>query len=150
MSPPEHDIYMAEFRRLSDALYAYVDKIMPKKNQEDLTKRKVLTKSERLFWDLCLYWDISYVTNGDMFSWLSLIVDHKRELAAIGANGTLEAMDRLMPFYLDARQSADYAASCEHFWRTKKEREPIEALAEDMNEFARLLLQYAQNHLDKP
>ena len=138
-----------EYRRLSDALSAYGDPIAPK-YRGDADAKNSLTEPERLFLDLWFYWDRALVNNGDMFSWLGFILGHKADLAAIGAAGTLEAIDRLMPFYLEQQQAENESARAEYWRRTKEEREPLEAIAEEVNEFAKLLLRYAQNNLGTP
>src|ERR1700693_6198485 len=95
-----------EYRELSDCLQGYGNQIAPKR-RAGANQQSSRTEPERLFWDLWFFWNAALVNSGDLFSWLGYIRDHKDDLAAIGAAGTLEAIDRLMPFYLEQQQAKD-------------------------------------------
>ena len=93
------------------------------------------------------YWDAALVNNADVFGYVQFIIEHQTDFAAIGADGTLRALDQLMPFYREQQEIKDESEKGAYWHRTKEKRASGEAFAEDVLEFARLLLQYAQKNL---
>jgi len=138
------DEWFAEYRRLNNALEPYRTRIASKifgPSPEELTG------AEHVFERLYYYWAAALVNNGDVFGYLSFIIENKAAFTAIGAIKTLEAADKLMPLYRKQQSLTDDVEKSEYWWRTKDERAPVEALAEGVHEFARLLLAYAEKNL---
>lgn len=145
MDRPLED-WFDEYRRLNNALRPYCDRICAKEC-ERTAQRCTLSERERLFSDLCYYWEAALVNNGDVFGYVQFIIEHQTDFAAIGADGTLRALDRLMPFYREQQEILDESEKGAYWHRTKEKRASAEAFAEDVLEFARLLLRYAQKDL---
>jgi hypothetical protein len=130
------DEWSDEYNRLRGSLRPFCNRIQ---------LQQELSAAESLFSDLHYYWEAALVNSGDVFGYMSFIIDHKEHFAAIGADGTLKAVDELMPFY--RQQVLDESERGDYWWRTQEERAPAEALAEGVLEFARLLLAYANKNL---
>jgi hypothetical protein len=78
---------------------------------------------------------------------MSFIIQHRQDFEAIGAHGTLQACEELMPFYQEQQRLSSQQAKGDYWWKTREQRGPAEEHAEDMNPFSRLLLAFAEKHL---
>jgi hypothetical protein len=138
---------MNEYDRLSDALEPYRLRLLAKEDRSE-----PLSPAERTFEALWYYWSAALVNNGDVFSYVPFIIEHREEFEAIGAHGTLRACEELMPFYQEQQRLATDQEKGQYWWKTREERRQAEDHAEDMNPFARLLLAFAEKHLpeDEP
>jgi hypothetical protein len=142
------DEWSAEYDRLSAALEPYRQRIMSKLGRPDGPQE--LAEPEHVFERLDYYWSAALVNNGDVFGYLPFIIENKAAFIALGAGGTLRAVDQLMPFYVQQQELKDDVEKGQYWWRTKDERAPAEASAEGVHEFARLLLAYAERNLPTP
>jgi hypothetical protein len=87
------------------------------------------------------------INNGDVFGYIPFILEHREQFEAIGAHGTLQACDELMPFYQAQQQLSSQDEKGDYWWETCEERDPAESKAEDVLPFGRLLLAFAGKHL---
>lgn len=140
------DTWMTEYRRVSDAILPYFDHLNQKVIRQSET---AFSERERIFYDLYLYWNAALVNNGDVFAHLGYVHEHAVDFALVNATGTLQALEGLLPYYLEQQQCADQVAAGEYYWKTKEARADVERLAEDTISFASLLLDYAQKNLFK-
>src|SRR5262249_29077911 len=127
-----------EYGRLSDALRPYCDRITPKMFGRNAPQK--LTEPEHVFERLYYYWAAGLVNAGDVFGYVPFIVENKAAFIAVGASGTLDALEKLMPFYRQQQELKRDVQKGEYWWRTKEKRASAEALAEGVHEFARPLL----------
>ena len=140
----DDDDWNAEYRRLSAALHFYHVKLSRKTHGPDAPQP--LSEAERVFVDLWLWWSAALVNNDDVFGWLELAIECSEDFRTIGANGTLEAIAQLMPYYAEQQSLPTEDQKTAYWVRTEAERAPAETLAEGVNEFAQLLLAHAQKH----
>jgi len=136
--------WIEEYRRLSEELSRYADPINHKVFH--VAGAHPLSENEEIFHDLYYYWNAALVNSHDVFGYVHYIIEHKHDFEAIGAHGTLQALEGLMPFYLEQQTlSSDEA---ENYWHLSKEqRSNAENMADDVLPFAELLLRFAHNHL---
>lgn len=107
------------------------------------------TTEEEAFYDLWYFYSAALVNNADVSSYVPFMIEKKNSLEAIGAVGCLAALDQLLPLYTE-QQKLPTERDREEFWRTKeRECEKAHALAEDANDFGRLLLAYAERNSEK-
>jgi hypothetical protein len=142
------DEWFAEYDRLNAALEPYRQRIVSKLSCPDGPQE--LAEPEHVFERLYYYWAAALVNNGDVFGYLPFIIENKAAFLAVGADGTLEALDRLTPFYRQQQKLKDDVEKGQCWWQTKDERAAAEALAEGVHELARLLLAYAERNLPMP
>lgn len=142
------DEWFAEYDRLRAALEPYRRRIVSQLGRRNGLQE--LTQPEHVFERLYYYWAATLVNNNDVFGYLSFIIENKAAFLAVGADGTLKALDKLMPFYRHWQKLKDDVERGDYWWRTKDERAPAEALAEGVHELARLLLAYAERNLPMP
>jgi hypothetical protein len=97
-------------------------------------------------WALFYYFfQASVVNAADLFPYLGLIYDNVSHFEALGAFKTLAAADELRPFYEEWMRLEEPARNA-FYHSSREQRQPIEAKAEDMDEFGALLLAYARAH----
>jgi hypothetical protein len=107
---------------------------------------KVLTPRQQAWEILRDFYESSIVNSGDLFSYLHVVYDHRDFFEQIGAHKTLKAAEELTSLYVQYSElnTADEKGD---FWhQTRNQRAPIEKEAEGMNEFAELLIRFAQAH----
>jgi hypothetical protein len=108
------------------------------------------TGPEAVVSDLYYYWSAALVNAGDVFSYLPFIIEHKQDFAAIGAHGTLKALEALMPFYTEQQELEDINEQHAYAGRMRDQLDAAQEAAEDVQDFARLLLAYARENLPEP
>lgn len=134
-----------EYAELKNALNVYHDKLMDKydrSGRDAAAWNDVEKVLERLYY----FWSAAIVNAGDIFGYMEFMIENKSGLEATGAKGCLAAIDKLMPYYQEQLILETDSQKNDYWHRTKLEREPAEDLAEDVIEFARLLLEYAEKN----
>jgi hypothetical protein len=138
MTPEEWD---EAYDRISDALAGYHDRVLAKHDSG-----RPMTGPEETVFHCLGFWYVANVNSGDIFGYLHLVIGHEKHFEAIGAKGTLEAKEKLLPLYREmmAKPSDEEQMA---FWReTRERRQEDEDLAEDCVGFGQLLLDYALKH----
>lgn len=109
-------------------------------------QKEVLTQRQRDWQHLRFFFEAAIVCNADLFGYLGMIYSNPDAFRAIGATKTLEAAESLRCLF-EEQQSLGSDEEKDAFWlRTEKQRLPIERTAEDMMEFADLLIRFAEAH----
>jgi hypothetical protein len=139
------DQWFAEYRRLNAALGLYYDRISAIMDSKRRWKRPP-TEPEEVIDGLIYFYEAGLVNEGDVFGYMHCMIEQRKALEAIGAKGCLAALEALMPYYEEQQQLATDDKKREYWHRTRCDRQQAELLAEDVNEFARLMLAYAQQH----
>jgi len=91
----------AEHRRLSAALDKHHGRLLPKWNADELNE------NEQLFMDFWYYWAAGIQNSDSVFQYMGHIIRNKEGFKALSAVGTLKAVERLMPRYLQRQQQGD-------------------------------------------
>jgi hypothetical protein len=141
------DEWFKEYGRLCDGLEPYRSSIVPKVYGAGASQP--LSEPESVFFNLYYYWGGALCNSGDVFGYVSYIIDHEADFVAIGAHGTIKALAGLMPHFREQEQLTDQTEKDEYWRRTRDERAAVEGIAEGVHEFARLLLAYAEKNLAK-
>jgi hypothetical protein len=118
------------------------DWLLAKQEDED----RLLTQRQRDWRELRYFYEASIVNSADLFSYLSIIYTRPEIFQEIKAVKTLAAAEELRPFHDAYTQLATEEEKNDYWHQTRQQREPIEGLAEDMSEFADLLIQHAERH----
>jgi hypothetical protein len=142
------DEWSEEYQRLENALLPYHSRVIAKVPFP--INLQGLNEPERVFFNLWFYWHAALLNAGEVFSWLFLVIENEEAFVAAGAEGTLKAMAKLMSFYREQQKLKDQSEKDAYGRRTKDERASAELFAEDTNEFAKLLLAYAEKNLAAP
>lgn len=109
-------------------------------------EERLLTPRQRDWRELGYFYEASIVNSGDLFSYLSIVYSKPELFEQIGAVKTLSAAEELKPLHEAYSQLAAENAQDAYWNEIRERREPIEQGAEDMCEFADLLIQYAERH----
>ena len=104
---------------------------------------------ESQFNSLSYFWDAAIINEGDIFGYMEYMIEHRPDLEAIGAVGCLAAIDKLMPFFQEQQKLESDSAKMDYWQRTRHERRSAEGLAEDVNDFGRLLLRFAEENASR-
>lgn len=108
-------------------------------------RQEVLTQRQR-DWEMLRYFYNSFENSGDRFSYLCMVYQNTEAFRAIGATKTLMVAHNLRDLY-DQQQALETQEEKYAFWRqTLEQRQPIEQEAEDLQEFADLLIAFAEAH----
>jgi hypothetical protein len=142
------DEWFQEYDRLNAALRPFYDRISSKQGRMGHWKTEP-TEPEKVLDDLWYFYSAALVNNADVSRYVDFMVEHKKELQMIGGRGCLAALEKLMPFYKEQQNLATEEQKEDHWRATMSAQEKAAALAEDSNEFARLLLAYAKRNANK-
>jgi hypothetical protein len=134
-----------EHRRLRAEIRPYYDRIRAKQDSRG-SWTSTPTDEEQVLDDLQYFYEAALVNNADVFGYLPYMIEHRSKFEAIGAHGCLAALDGLMPYYEEQQKLNTYDEKNEYWHRTKSDRRDIETLAEETNDFARLLLEFARKN----
>lgn len=105
----------------------------------------VPTHEEEWFDTLSYFYNAALMNNGAVFSYTPFMVEHRQALEAIGAKGCLAALDQFAPIFQQHRFPTKEDE--DDYWREHQAAiEAVEALVDDANDFARLLLAYAEKN----
>ena len=107
---------------------------------------ELLTERQRNWRELRGFYEAAIVNSCDLFNYVGMVYDQRDLFAAIGATKTLAAADALLGLY-EQQQQLPTQDQKDAFWhQTREGRQPIEDTAENILEFADLLIRYAEQH----
>jgi hypothetical protein len=138
------DQWLNEYRRLSSELLKVRLRYRWKEDGRGAWKVPP-TPEEEQFDALSNFYNAALMNNGAVFSYTPFMVEHRQAFEAIGAQGCLAALSRFAPIF--ERYRFETKDQEDDYWREHQaEIAAVEALVDDANEFARLLLAYAVNN----
>jgi hypothetical protein len=105
-----------------------------------------LTQRQRDWRELRYFYEASIVNSGDLFGYLQMIYARPEMFEQIEAIKTLAAAEALRPLYDVYSQLPTEDEKNDYRHETNEQRQPIEGSAEDMFEFADLLIRFAERH----
>jgi hypothetical protein len=109
-------------------------------------EERLLTARQRDWRELRYFYEASIVNSGDLFGYLSIIYSRPELFEQIKAVKTLAAAEELKPLH-DAYSQLPTEDERNDYWHeTREQRQEIEDAAEDMCEFADLLIRFAECH----
>jgi hypothetical protein len=149
----EQDNWIAQYKAKVNRLHEFdagiaaklKDALGPKWQLASEVQRGMHLTARQKDWNVLRYYFECIANNGDVFASVGLILNKSEAFHAVGATKTLAAAESLRDLY------DQYAALKTHkkdaFWRnTETERQPIEEGADNLLEFADLLIAFAEAH----
>ncbi len=109
-------------------------------------KERLLTPRQRDWRDLRYFYEASIVNSGDLFGYLSMVYSRPELFEQIGAVKTLAAAEDLKVLHDAYSQLPTDDERNKYRRETREQRKPIEQTAEDLLEFADLLIRFAERH----
>lgn len=131
----------AAYDRISADLDEYHDRLVAKENSG-----QPMTEAEETVWHCLGFWLVANVNSGDIFGYLNMVIGHEKQFEAIGAKGTLEAKEKLLPLYREMMAKPTEQEQMDFWHATRERRKEDEDLAEGTVGFGQLLLDYAREH----
>ena len=107
---------------------------------------RLLTPLQRGWRELRYFFEASIVNNGDLFGYLYIVYSRRELFEQIGAVKTLTAAEKLKQLHTTYSQLPTWEERGNYWHETREQRAPIENAAEDMCEFADLLIRFAERH----
>ena len=108
-------------------------------------EERLLTPRQRDWRELRSFYE-AIANSGDLFRYLSIVYTRPELFEQIEASKTLAAANGLKEYHYAYSQLATEDEKNKFWFETREEREAIERTAEDICEFADLLIRFAERH----
>jgi hypothetical protein len=136
--------WLDEYRQLSDELLKVCDRYRWKMDERGLWN-VAPTQEEEWFDSLSYFYNAALINNGAVFSYVPFMIEYQPAFEAIGARGCLAALRTFAPIF--SEQQFATKEDQDRYWREhQSDIEAVEELVDDANDFARLLLRYAEQN----
>ena len=136
-----------EYRQLSGKLFEVRCRYRWKEDERGAWK-VAPTQEEEWFDALSYFYNAALMNEAAVFTYVPFMMEHRRAFEAIGATGCLAALGKFAPIF-ERCQFATQEDLHSYWQEHQAEVEAVQSLVDDANEFARLLLAYADKNAER-